>query len=180
MMRWFRSAAVLIGVGSLLFTAGCADFTNTRNMAAVGTLLGTGAGIAIGAATGDMAQGAMLGAGIGGLAGAAGGQWYEGYQRKRTGKKLLEEVEEDMLGGKEKIEGIGPGHYDMVKKSKWVDTSSKKRVWVEEKVVDGKVAEAHFEERLIPSGYWVEEEEKVWVEDNPSQSAGKSPETGSR
>ena len=139
----------------------------------MGTLLGTGAGIAIGAASGNMAQGAMLGAGIGGLTGAATGQWYEGYKRKSAGKKLLKDVEEDILGGKDKVEGLGAGHREIVKKSRWVDTSKKKRVWVEEKVVDKKVIEAHFEERLIPSGYWVEEEEEIWVEEKFSQSTSR-------
>jgi len=52
-----------------------------------------------------------------------------------------------------------------------VDTSEKKRVWVEEKIVDGKIVEAHFEERLIPSGHWEEVEEKVWVEEKVSRQS---------
>ncbi len=170
-MKLLRILIAPVLVSALVFMTGCADFANTRNFAAMGTLLGTGAGIAIGAASGNMAQGAMLGAGIGGLAGAASGQWYEGYSRKKAGKKLLKEVEEDILTGKDKIEGLGDGHYEVVKKSRWVDTSKKKRIWVEEKLVDGKIVEAHFEERLIPSGYWVEEDQKVWVEDDSSKSA---------
>ena len=73
----------------------------------------------------------------------------------------------------EKAHFSTPGHWEDAKKSRWVDTSQKKRVWVEEKVVDGKVVEAHFEERLIPAGHWVEDEEKVWVEDTQARSASK-------
>lgn len=145
--------------------SGCADFANTRNFAAMGTVLGTGAGIALGAATGDIAQGAMIGAGLGGLGGGLVGHQWEQYSRQKAGKDLLEDVEQDILGGRDTIEGMGEGHWETAKESKWVDTSKKKRVWVEEKVVDGKISEAHFEQRLIPSGYWVEEEKQVWVED---------------
>jgi hypothetical protein len=76
-----------------------------------------------------------------------------------------------MQTGQDGIEGLGPGHYDTVKKSKWVDTSKKKRVWIEDKVVDGQLIKAHFEEKIVPSGYWVEEDQKVWVEDKPAASA---------
>ncbi len=153
--------------------AGCADIANTRNVAAVGTLLGAGAGVAIGAATGHVGEGVMLGSMLGGVGGAAAGSASDNYFRKKAEKELLKGVEQDIRSGKAagKVEGIGPGHYEVAKKSKWVDTSQKKRVWVEEKVVDGKVIDAHFEERLIPSGHWIEEDEKVWVEDKPAQSA---------
>jgi hypothetical protein len=93
----------------------------------------------------------------------------EQYGRKKAEKELLKGVQQDILTGRDKVPGTGPGRWEVAKKSKWVDTSQKKRVWVEEKTVDGKVIEAHFEERLIPSGHWVEEEEKVWVEDTAAQ-----------
>lgn len=160
---------VVIAIGA----AGCADVANTRNMAAVGTLLGAGAGVAIGAATGHVGEGVMLGSMLGGVGGAAAGSASDNYFRRKAEKELLKGVEQDVKSGTTagKVEGIGPGHYEVAKKSRWVDTSQKKRVWVEEKVVDGKVIEAHFEERLIPSGHWVEEDEKVWVEDKTAQSA---------
>lgn len=154
--------------------AGCADFANTRNFAAVGTLVGAGAGVAIGAATGHVAEGVMIGAGAGGLMGGMAGSKMETYGRKKAEKALLQGVEQDMLTGKTRPEtATGPGHWEDAKKSRWVDTSQKKRVWVEEKVVDSKVVEAHFEERLIPAGHWVEDEEKVWVEDTQARSASK-------
>jgi outer membrane lipoprotein SlyB len=163
------SIIVVMGMGA----AGCADIANTRNMAAVGTLLGAGAGVALGAATGHVGEGVMLGAMAGGLGGGLAGSHMENYSRRKSEKELLKGVQQDIQSGKDasKVEGIGPGHYEVAKKSKWVDTSQEKRVWVEEKVVDGKVIDAHFEERLIPSGHWIEEDEKVWVEDKPAQSA---------
>jgi uncharacterized protein YcfJ len=155
-----------------VFAAGCADFANTRNMAAMGTLLGAGAGVAIGAATGHVGEGVMLGAMAGGLGGGLAGSKIQDYSRKKAENELLKGVQQDVKSGAVgKVDGIGPGHYEIAKKSKWVDTSQKKRVWVEEKVVSGKIIEAHFEERLIPSGHWVEVEEKVWVEDKATQSA---------
>jgi hypothetical protein len=167
-MKILRAVAICAGLSALV---GCADIATTRNFATMGTLLGTGAGIAIGAATGDIAQGAMLGAGLGGLAGAAAGDQLQTYQRKRSGKKLMEEVERDILGQQGTVTGLDTGTDKLVKESKWVDTSRVKRVWVEDKVVDGKLVEAHFEQRLIPSGYWVEEEKKVWADGQRSNQA---------
>lgn len=169
---WGRIFLVLLMAIAVAGMAGCADFANTRNFAAVGTLVGAGAGVALGAATGHVAEGVMIGAGAGGLMGGIAGSQMENYGRKKAEKALLQGVEQDMLTGKTRpATATGPGHWDYAKKSRWVDTSQKKRVWVEEKVVDGKVIEAHFEERLIPAGHWVEDEEKVWVEDTQAQSA---------
>lgn len=152
--------------------ASCADFANTRNFAAVGTIVGAGAGVALGTATGHVAEGVMIGAGAGGMMGGLAGSHFENIGRKKAEKALLQGVEQDMLTGKTRpASATGPGRWEVAKKSRWVDTSQKKRVWVEEKIVDGKVVEAHFEERLIPAGHWVEDEEKVWVEDAASRAA---------
>jgi hypothetical protein len=145
-------------------------------MAAVGTLLGAGAGVAIGAATGHVGEGVMLGAMAGGIGGGLAGSGMQNYSRRKAEDELLKGVERDMKSGAVgKVGGLGPGHYEIAKKSKWVDTSQKRRVWVEEKVVDGKIIEAHFEERLIPSGHWVEVEEKVWVEDKTAAQSASIP-----
>ncbi len=55
------------------------------------------------------------------------------------------------------------GHYEYVKKRKWVDTSKKERVWVEERLEGDRRIEGHYEDRNVPSGYWQEYEEKVWI-----------------
>jgi hypothetical protein len=169
-----RTCLLAFAATAVAGMAGCADFANTRNFAAVGTLVGAGAGVALGAATGHVAEGVMIGAGAGTLLGGVTGSQFENMNRKKAEKALLQGVEQDMLTGKTRpATATGPGHWEEAKKSRWVDTSQKKRVWVEEKVVDGKVIEAHFEERLIPAGHWVEDEEKVWVEDTQARSALK-------
>ncbi len=54
-------------------------------------------------------------------------------------------------------------HYEYVKKRKWIDTSQKEKVWVEERVEGDRRIDPHYEDRLVPSGYWEEYEEKIWV-----------------
>ncbi len=55
------------------------------------------------------------------------------------------------------------GHYEYVKKRKWIDTSQKEKVFVEERIEGDRRVEAHYENRLVPSGYWEEYEERIWV-----------------
>ena len=54
------------------------------------------------------------------------------------------------------------GHFEYVKKRKWVDTSQKERVWVEERVQGVRRIEAHYENRIVPSGYREKCEEMIW------------------
>lgn len=169
-----RRTAIGMLLASCTAVAGCADFANTRNFAAVGTVLGAGAGVAIGAATGHVTEGVLIGAGLGGLGGGLAGSQMENYQRKKVERELLQGVQQDMLSVADPIAGKGPGRWEIARRPKWVDTSQKRRVWVEEKVVDGKLIPAHFEERVIPAGYWVEEEEKVWIEE-PRAGASRAP-----
>ncbi len=61
--------------------------------------------------------------------------------------------------GKNYIEG----HHEYVKKRKWVDTSKKERVWVDERYEGDRRIEGHYEERVVAGGYWQEYEEKVWI-----------------
>jgi hypothetical protein len=63
------------------------------------------------------------------------------------------------VGGKNYIEG----HYEYVTKRKWIDTSQEEKVFVEERIEGDRRVEAHYENRLVPSGYWEEYEEKIWV-----------------
>jgi tetratricopeptide (TPR) repeat protein len=55
------------------------------------------------------------------------------------------------------------GHYEYVKKRKWVDTSTTGRVWVKERIEGDRRIEGHYEDRNVLSGYWQEYEEKVWI-----------------
>ncbi len=54
-------------------------------------------------------------------------------------------------------------HYEYVKKRNWVDTSSKERVWVDERYEGERRIEGHYEERNVPSGNWQEYEEKILI-----------------
>jgi hypothetical protein len=58
------------------------------------------------------------------------------------------------------------GHYEYKKKRKWVDTTRREKVWVEERIEDNRRIEGHYEHRRIPSGYWQEYEEKIWIPDH--------------
>ncbi len=69
------------------------------------------------------------------------------------------EMDPGAVGGKNYIEE----HYEYVKKRKWIDTSQKEKVFVEERIEGDRIIEAHYENRLVPSGYWEEYEEKIWV-----------------
>jgi len=55
------------------------------------------------------------------------------------------------------------GHYEFVMREKWVDTSRKERVWVNEHYEGNRRIEGHYEDRLVHSGHWQEYEEKTWV-----------------
>ncbi len=65
----------------------------------------------------------------------------------------------NLLEGKNYIEE----HYEYVKKRKWIDTSQKEKVWVEERTEGDRRIDPHYEDRLVPSGYWEEYEEKIWI-----------------
>ena len=55
------------------------------------------------------------------------------------------------------------GHYENVKRRKWADTTKREKVWGEEHTEGNRRIEGHYEHRRIPSGYWQEYEEKIWV-----------------
>ena len=84
------------------------------------------------------------------------------YWKNRRNKPKKEDsvgVGEHVVGGDRRIEG----HYEYVRKRKWVDTSKRERVWVEERVEGDRRIAGHYEDRNVPSGYWQEYEEKVWI-----------------
>jgi hypothetical protein len=104
-----------------------------------------------------------IGAGAGSLGGALVGDQLD-KKREEAEKAELErqlELEKHAVSGEGKhyIEE----HYESVKKRTWIDTSKKERVCVEERVEGDRRIEPHFEDRLVPSGYWEEYEEKIWV-----------------
>ena len=129
----------------------------------IGTLLGAG----IGALLGDPGLGMAIGAASGSLGGAVVGDQLE-KKRAEAEKAELErqlEPESELERRTESGEGKNyiEGHYEYVKKRKWIDTSQKEKVWVEDRVEGDRRIEAHYEDRRVPSGYWEEYEEKIWV-----------------
>ena len=153
-------AAICIASISVL-TTGC--LTTTQKGAAVGTGAGAALGAGIGALTGSPAMGAAIGAGAGALGGALVGDHLdkkiETAEKAQMERQLEMERKSSSGEGKNYIEG----HYEYVKKRKWVDTSKKERIFVEERMEGDRRIEGHYEDRNVPSGYWQEYEEKVWI-----------------
>lgn len=146
--------------------SGC---TTTQQGAGVGAGAGAGLGAVIGSAFGG-GKGALIGAGIGALTGATGGAIVGDHmdkQREEAEKaELQRQLETEKLSNSGAGQSFIEGHYEYVKKKKWVDTSSQERVWVEEFEDDERKVEGHYEKRNIPSGHWEEYEEKTWIPDH--------------
>ncbi|HHT9119619.1 MAG TPA: hypothetical protein ACFYD3_03610 [Candidatus Hypogeohydataceae bacterium YC41] len=153
---------LVLSLSLLFLESGCAATQGTT----VGMAGGAAAGAGIGAALGATPLGAIIGLGLG----AIGGTLVQDHLDKKQAEKEKKELEE-------KLETVNPtasapqknfiqGHYEYIQKKRWIDTSRSERVWVEERLEDGKKTEGHFEERLVPSGYWEEIEEKVWLPDH--------------
>ncbi|MFQ5862076.1 MAG: hypothetical protein ACE5IC_03040 [Candidatus Brocadiales bacterium] len=166
---------VIFIVACLLLSAVSTGCLTTQQSTGMGALGGAGAGAGVGAALGNPGLGALIGTSLGVLGGALAQDHLEKKRMKREAKEL----QEQLLEGQEVLakEGSGPtstsseksfieGHYEYVTKRKWVDTSKKERVWVDEKVEGDRRIEGHYEDRLVPSGYWDMYEEKVWVPDH--------------
>ena len=153
-------------------SSGC---ISAQQSTGVGSVAGGGLGAGIGMAFGNPALGALIGAGVGALGGALA----QDHLEKKRMKKETEELEKQLMEGREAQAKASPdkasasggktfveGHYEYEMKKKWVDTSKKERVWVEEKMEGERRVEGHYEERVVPSGYWDVYEEKVWVPDH--------------
>ncbi len=144
-----------------VFTAGC--LTTSQKGAVIGTGTGAALGAGIGALTGNPGMGAAIGAGAGAIGGALVGDHIDEERREAERYEWHRQLEMERLSssgqGKNHIEG----HYEFVMKKKWVDTSRKERVWVNEHYEGNRRIEGHYEERLVPSGNWQKYEEKTWV-----------------
>ena len=152
--------AICIVAVSIL-TSGC--LTTTQKSAGVGTGVGAALGAGIGAIVGDPALGAGIGAGAGALGGALVGDHMDKQREQRENADLQRQLELERRSGSGEGKNFIEGHYEYVKKRKWVDTSKKERVWVDERTEGDKRVEGHYEERLVPSGNWNEYEEKTWI-----------------
>ncbi len=153
-------AVICVAAISILAT-GC--MTTTQKGTAAGAGLGAALGAGIGALTGSPAMGAAIGAGVGAVGGALVGanidKKREAAERANLQRQLELERQSSSGQGKNYIEG----HNEYVKKRKWVDTSEKTKVFVEERIEGDRRIEGHYEDRNVPSGYWQEYEEKIWI-----------------
>ena len=153
-------AVVCVAAISIL-TTGC--MTTTQK----GTVGGAGIGAALGAGIGALAGNAGMGAAIGAGVGAVGGGLIgDNMDRKREDSEkadLERQLELERQTGSTQGQNKIDAHYEYIKKRKWVDTSESERVWVEERLEGDRRIEGHYEDRNVPSGYWQEYEEKVWI-----------------
>ena len=129
----------------------------------VGTALGAGLGAIAGNQCGRAGEGTAIGAGVGALTGAVVGSIMENREMQAE-RRVLEHHRRVVYS--EPYRGSGTwidGHYEYVQKKEWVDATTSERVWVKEYWDGNRRIEAHYEVRKVPSGYWRDYEEKIWV-----------------
>ncbi|HPA45495.1 MAG TPA: YMGG-like glycine zipper-containing protein [bacterium] len=146
---------VLLVAAPLVLT-GCTTLQTT----AVGTALGAGVGAIAGHQSGRAGEGVAIGAGAGALTGALVGSMMENHALKAE-RRAIERSNRVAYSG-----GSGnwiDGHYEYVVKKEWVDTTTTERVWVKEYQDGDRRIEGHYEVRKVPSGYYREYEEKIWI-----------------
>ena len=144
-----------------LLTTGCQ--TTSKQSAGMGTGIGTLLGAGIGALLGDPGLGMAIGAGAGSLGGAVVGDQLEKKRAEAEKAELERQLEPERKAESGEGKNYIEGHNEYVKKRIWIDTSQKEKVFVEERIEGDRRIESHYENRLVPSGYWEEYEEKIWV-----------------
>ncbi|HHT9120810.1 MAG TPA: glycine zipper domain-containing protein [Candidatus Hypogeohydataceae bacterium YC41] len=175
-----KTVLIVFLLALALVTSGCE--TMSEHKQAAGTVVGAGAGAAAGAAIGSAfgvpGLGAAIGAGGGGLIGNVIGGEMQKKQEKKEMEELrqkVQELESTKKATSPEASSAAPstvekrfvaGHFEFIKKKRWVDATKTERVWVPESTEGDKRIEGHYEERSIPGGNWEEYEEKVWVPDH--------------
>ena len=137
--------------------------TTQKKSSGMGAGIGMVLGLSIGALLGDPGLGMAIGTGAGSLGGAVVGDQLEKKREEAEKAELQRQLEPEKENGSKEGKDYIEGHYEYVKKRKWIDTSQKEKVYVEESIEDDRRIEAHYEDRVLPSGYWEEYEEKIWV-----------------
>ena len=162
-MRNKVTVAVMCLVIITILTAGCE--TTTKKSSGMGAGIGTLLGAGIGALLGDPGLGMAIGAASGSLGGAVVGDQLEKKRAEAEKAELERQLEPELERRTESGEGKNyiEGHYEYVKRRKWIDTSQTEKVFVEERVEGDRRIEAHYENRRVPEGYWEEYEEKIWI-----------------
>ena len=154
--------AVVCVASIAILSTGC-QMTGTQKGTAMGAGLGAGLGAGIGALTGNAGMGAAIGAGVGAVGGGLTGDHMDKKREAAEKADLQRQLELERQSGSGQGQNKVDAHYEYVKKRKWVDTSKSERVWVEERIEGDRRIEGHYEDRNVPSGYWQEYEEKVWI-----------------
>ncbi len=132
----------------------------------MGTAGGGVAGAGIGVALGSPGLGAIVGMGLGALGGGIAQDHLDKKQAEKEKKELEAQLEATSPPTPLPEKNFIKGQYELIIKKRWVDTSRKEQVWIEERLEEGRHIEGHYEEKLVPSGYWEEYKEKVWVPDH--------------
>jgi len=107
-----------------MLTAGC--MTTTQKGTAVGTGVGAALGTGIGALAGHAGMGAIVGAGAGAVGGALVGDHMDQKRDEAEKANLRRQLELERQSGSGRGQNKIEGHYEYVKKRKWVDTSKKR------------------------------------------------------
>ncbi len=154
--------AVLCVASIAILSTGC-QMTGTQKGTAAGAGVGAALGAGIGALTGNAAMGAAIGAGVGAVGGGLTGDHMDKKREAAEKADLQRQLELERQSGSGQGQNKVDAHYEYIKKRKWVDTSKKERVWVEERIEGDRRIEGHYQDRNVPSGYWQEYEEKVWI-----------------
>ncbi len=144
-----------------ILATGC--MTTTQKSTAVGAGTGAAVGTGIGALTGHAGMGAIIGAGAGAVGGALVGDHLDKKREEAEKAEMQRQLELERKAGSGEGKNYIEAHYEYVKKRKWVDTSKKERVWVEERQESDRRIEGHYEERVVPGGYWQEYEERIEI-----------------
>ncbi len=153
-------AVVCVAAISVL-TTGC--MTTTQKGTVGGAGVGAALGAGIGALAGNAGMGAAIGAGVGAVGGGLVGDNMDKKREAAEKADLERQLELERQSGSGQGQNKVDAHYEYIKKRKWVDTSKAERVWVEERIEGDRRIEGHYEDRNVPSGYWQEYEEKVWI-----------------
>jgi hypothetical protein len=108
-------------------------------------------------------MGAIIGAGAGAVGGALVGDHMDQKREERERAEMQRQLELERKASSGQGKNYIEGHYEYVQKRKWVDTSKKERVWVDERYEGDRRIEGHYEERVVAGGHWQEYEEKTWI-----------------
>ncbi len=144
-----------------IISSGC--LTTTQKGTAIGTGAGAALGTGFGALAGSASTGALIGAGVGAVSGALAGDYMDRKREETEYAQLQRQLHMERQSRSGQGKNYIDGHYEYVKKRKWVNTSKKERVWVAERYEGDRRVEGHYQERPVPSGHWQEYEEKTWV-----------------